>query len=314
MPESHGISVVIPNYNGEQLLEGNLPSIIAALTHWVGQYELIVVDDCSTDASCQLIAERFPQVRLLVNSSNLGFSKACNIGFNKARYPVGICINNDVNVEVNFIAPLLKHFQDQTVFAVTPNILVERERKNQGIVVGLYHKGFIRGGFAPIDAAGCERENLYAVGACVAYDMEKFRELDGYCEMYSPYLCEDLDISYRGWKRGWRSVYEPCATVYHYSSATIGKTKKRLKRVIYFRNRFLFHWSNLTDTSFLLRNIFFTFVRLSVSFLWFDFAYYRSFFSALCRFGQVIDMRKSAAIYQRLRDREILQRTGKPCA
>src|SRR6266542_2854436 len=115
MPETSGISIVIPNYNGEQLLEQNLPSIIAALTHWGGQSELIVVDDCSADSSCQLIAERFPQVRLLVNSSNLGFSKSCNIGFNKANYPVGICINNDVNVEVDFIAPLLKSFQDKNV-------------------------------------------------------------------------------------------------------------------------------------------------------------------------------------------------------
>jgi len=314
MPETGKISIVIPNYNGEQLLEQNLPSIIAALAHWGGQYELIVVDDCSTDASCQLIAERFPQVRLLFNSSNLGFSKACNIGFTKACYPVGICINTDVNVKVDFIAPLLKPFWDNNVFAITPNILVERESKNQGIVVGLYGKGFIKGRFGSLDSVRRGRENLYAVGACVAYDMEKFRALGGYCEMYSPYLFEDVDISYRGWKRGWSSVYEPGSTVYHYSSATIGKTKKRLKRVIYFRNRFLFHWSNLTDTSFLLRNIFFTFVRLSVSFLWFDFAYYVSFFGALRRVGKVIHVRRSVTANLRLSDREILQRTGKRCA
>jgi GT2 family glycosyltransferase len=314
MPETGKISIVIPNYNGEQLLEQNLPSIIAALTHWGGQYELIVVDDCSIDFSCKLIAERFPQVRLIGNSSNLGFSKTCNIGFNKASYPVGICINNDVNVEVDFIAPLLKCFRDKNVFAVTPNILAERKMKNQGIIVGLYGKGFLKGCCGSLDSVSRGRENLYALGACVAYDMEKFRALGGYCEMYSPYLFEDVDISYRAWKRGWSSIYEPGATVYHYANATIGKTKKRLKRVIYFRNRFLFHWSNLTDTSFLLKNIFYTFVRLSISFLWFDFAYYSSFFGALCRFGQVIDMRKSAAIYQRLSDREILQRTSKPSA
>jgi len=313
MPETSGISVVIPNYNGKQLLEQNLPSIIAALTYWGGQFELIVVDDSSTDASCQLIAERFSQVRLIVNPSNLGFSKTCNIGFNKAHYPIGICINNDVNVEVDFIEPLLKSFRDKNVFAVTPNIIAERERKNQGIVVGLYGKGFIKGSFASLDSVSRLRENLYAIGACVAYDLEKFRALGGYSEMYSPYLFEDVDISYRGWKRGWSSVYEPGATVFHYSSATIGKTKKRTKRVIYFRNRFLFHWSNLTDPSFLFWNIFHTTVRLAVSFLWLDFAYYESFFSALHRVGQVLDLRKTVIDNLRLSDSEILQRTETRC-
>lgn len=314
MPESHGISVVIPNYNGEQLLKENLPSIISALKHWGGEYELIVVDDCSKDASCRLIADHFPQVRLLVNSSNMGFSRTCNAGFKESHYPVGICINNDVKVETDFIAPLLKHFQDLTVFAVTPNILAEREGKNQGIVVELYNKGFIKGGFAPIDAVGCERENLYAIGACVAYDMAKFRALGGYGEIYSPYLFEDVDISYRGWKRGWRSVYEPGATVYHYSGATIGKTKKRDKRAIYFRNRFLFHWSNLTDPSFLFWNVLHTVVRLAVSFIWLDLVYYVSFFDALRRVGQVFDVRRSVAANLRLSDREILQRTRKRSA
>ncbi|MHC1699094.1 MAG: glycosyltransferase family 2 protein [Geobacteraceae bacterium] len=305
-----GISIVIPNYNGAQLLEQNLPSILAALAHWGGEFELIVVDDHSTDSSCQLLKERFPQVHLLVNSSNLGFSKTCNRGFTIAQYPIGICINNDVKVSVDFIAPLLDHFVEEDVFAVTPNILAERDDQNQGIVHGLYGKGFLKGSFARLEERGTVQENFYAIGACVAYDLVKFRALGGYAEIYSPYLFEDVDISYRAWKRGWKSLSEPGTTVWHYSSATIGKTKKRQKRTIYFRNRFLFHWSNLSDPAFILRNVLFTFFRLSVSFLWCNFTYYSAFWGALRCWRAVVVGRRAEHPFRKFGDAEIVRRTA----
>lgn len=310
MAYNDGISVVIPTYNGEGLLRENLPSVIDALESWGGEYELVVVDDCSTDGSRAFLAT-LPRVRVLVNRVNMGFSGSCNAGMLATRYPVCLCINNDVRATPGFVAPLLRHFADPTVFAVTPNIWVEREGRNQGIVTALYGKGFLKGSFAALDESGGERENLYAIGACVAYDMGKFRALGGFSEIYTPYLFEDVDISYRAWKRGWRSVYEPGGEVHHYSSASIGRTRKRLKRRIYFRNRFLFHWINLTDPPFVARNLLHTFLRLAVSFLWCDFTYYAAFGDALKRFGEVQRLRRAALPHLRLRDKDILQRTAK---
>jgi GT2 family glycosyltransferase len=310
MQRATGLSIVMPNYNGEILLAENLPPLISAMEAWGGDWELIVVDDCSTDSSCQLLSQKFPQVKVIVNVHNMGFSKTCNVGMAAVNHPVALCINNDVTVNVDLISPLLKHFEDDDVFAVTPTILAEREGRNQGVVVGMYGKGFIKGGFALIHEIHEVRENLYAMGACVAYDMRKFRALGGYAEIYTPYLFEDVDISYRAWKRGWKSLYEPGTTVYHYSSATIGKTKKRAKRTIYFRNRFLFHWINLTDPTFVLRNALVTLFRLAVSFLWFDFTYYAAFFGALTRISEAAMLRSSVLTNLRLSDQEILQRTG----
>jgi GT2 family glycosyltransferase len=305
-----GISVVIPNYNGANLLAENLPSVLTALEQWGGEWELIVVDDGSTDGSCALLKERFPQVRLIVNACNLGFAKSCNAGMAVVGFPVALCVNNDVKVEPDLIAPILKHFADEEIFAVTPNILAEREGRNQGIVYALYGKGFIKGGFAPLEKRSGVRANLYAVGACVAYDMAKFRALGGYAEIYTPYLFEDVDISYRAWKRGWKSIHEPGASIYHYSSATIGQAGKRRKRQIYFRNRFLFHWINLTDPYFIFRNLLHTLLRLAVSFLWLDFAYYSSFLGALRRICQVMRMRKTEAGARKLSDKEIMHLTS----
>lgn len=310
MTEPAGISVVIPNYNGTTLLKENLPSILDALNRWGGQHEIIIVDDCSVDDSCQVIMQQFPRVRLIINQQNQGFSRTCNRGIAEARFPVILCINNDVKAEPDFVAPLLRHFEDPTVFAVTPNILAERDGKNQGIVTAGFGKGFVRGGFAPLDGRGAGREILYAVGACVAYDREKLLALGGYAEIYCPYLFEDVDLSYRAWKRGWRSLYEPASSVHHYSSATIGRSKKRTKRIIYFRNRFLFHWINLTDPAFRFANCLHTMLRLLVSFLWLDFPYYASFFGALRKLPEVRRLRRTVTQNLRLGDAEIIGRTA----
>lgn len=310
MADISGVSVVIPNYNGARLLRENLPSVIRAVEEWGGPHEIIVVDDCSRDDSVAVVAEICPSVRLLVNESNLGFAGSCNRGMAAVRYPVAFCINTDVRVEPDLVSPVIRHFADRDVFAVTPNILAEREGKNQGIVKALYGKGFIKGGFAPLDARSEARDNLYAIGACVAYDMEKFRALGGYDEIYTPYLFEDVDLSYRAWKRGWRSLYEPGATVYHYNSATIGQAGRRRKRTVYFRNRFLFHWLNLTDGRLIALNLLHTALRLAVSFLWLDIPYYMAFLGALGRLGQVMRRRKADKSGNLLADVEILRKTA----
>ncbi|WP_243374024.1 glycosyltransferase family 2 protein [Geotalea sp. SG265] len=306
---SVGLSVVIPTYNGEDLLRQNLPSIVEALGLWGGDSEIIVVDDCSSDKSVQFLNKNYPQIRLIINAQNMGFAGTCNAGMAAAKYSLALCLNNDVKVEAGLIEPLFCHFEDPDTFAVTPNILAEREGRNQGIVFGMYGKGFLKGGFANIKENSGARENLYAVGACVVYDLAKFSALGGFSHIFTPYLFEDVDISYRAWKRGWKSIYEPKTTAYHYSSATIGKVKKRLKRTIYFRNRFLFHWINLTDPRFIAQNAMHTLLRLAISFLWFDIPYYAAFFGALRQIKLAKSYRKSVIDNLSMSDGEILHRT-----
>ncbi|MBP1628253.1 MAG: glycosyl transferase, family 2 [Holophagaceae bacterium] len=305
-----GVSAVIPNYNGVELLRENLPSVLASLERTGGDFEILVVDDCSTDESLAFLRETFPAVKVLINSRNRGFSATCNRGFAQARFPVVLCINTDVRLEPGAVTPLLGHFADPEVFAVTPNVLAEREGANQGVMTSSTRRGFIKGHFWPLGRQSTVRENLYAVGACVAYRTSMLRELGGYAEMYSPYLFEDVDLSYRAWKLGWSSLHEPEATVHHASSGTLNKVKKRNRRIIYFRNRFLFHWSNLTDPPLLLANLGYTAFRLAVSWLWMDTAFYVSFWGALQRLGSVRAARRELKSRMRLCDREILGRTG----
>ena len=307
-----GISIVIPNYNGEQLLRDNLPSIFAAVEQWQGPSEIIIVDDCSSDGSCSVIRESFPAAKLLVNATNSGFSKTCNAGMAIAKFPILFCINTDVKVEANLFTLLVPHFDDPELFAVSPRVLVEREGKNQGAVIAAYRGGAIKGGFIGMNENLPARENLYAIGACAAYDTLKLRALGGYSEIYSPFLFEDVDISYRAWKRGWKSMYEPATTVWHYSNATINKDKRKLRynHMIYFRNRFIFHWINLSDPSIVIWNILNTLLRLMFSFFLFKFYLYKAFFEAMKQWKNIQALRRTERPHRKCGDAENLRRTS----
>jgi GT2 family glycosyltransferase len=310
MNEPRGVSIVIPTWNGASLLAENLPSLRQALKAWGGKWELVIVDDAGQDETARVVQEYFPEAQLVRNDSNSGFSRTCNAGFALVSQAVVLCMNNDVRVSDGFLAPMLAHFDDPSVFAVTPNIIVEHEQRNQGIVRGLYGKGNLKGSFGSADEFSPVRENLYAIGACVAYDREKLLLLGGYsAELYTPYLFEDVDLSYRAWKRGLKSLYEPGGTVWHLSSATINRQGKRKKRTIYFCNRFIFHWSNLTEPVFLFKNIFFTILHLMFCWLWLDLIYYRAFVMALARIGAIRQARDENRRHERISDTEILQRT-----
>src|SRR5579885_1932369 len=101
------VSVVIANWNGKHLLERFLPSVLAALRE--GD-EVIVVDNGSRDGSVTFLCEHFPSVRLVCLPKNYGFSVANNLGVLVARNDIVVLLNNDMQPQADFLAPLLEHF------------------------------------------------------------------------------------------------------------------------------------------------------------------------------------------------------------
>jgi glycosyltransferase involved in cell wall biosynthesis len=71
----YSISVILPNYNGKHLLEAFLPHTYAAMGESGLDYEIIVVDDCSTDNSVKFLNDKYPEIKVLNNTENSGFSK-----------------------------------------------------------------------------------------------------------------------------------------------------------------------------------------------------------------------------------------------
>src|ERR1035441_7504553 len=114
-------TVVIPNWNGKDLLAKYIPSIRVALAGNPAN-EILVVDNGSSDGSADFLRENFPEVTVLALPENLGFGGGSNAGFRAARNEIVVLLNSDMRVAADFLAPLLEGFGDAEVFAVSCQI------------------------------------------------------------------------------------------------------------------------------------------------------------------------------------------------
>ncbi|HSU54532.1 MAG TPA: glycosyltransferase, partial [Candidatus Dormibacteraeota bacterium] len=144
---NHAASVVIPNWNGRDLLEKFLPSVVIALAAGHSDNEVIVVDNASTDSSVEFLRERFPGVRVLELRKNYGFGDGSNRGFRAAKNDVVVLLNNDMQVEPDFLPPLLEPFADREVFSVSCQIFLSnpaRRREETGLTETWWERGSLR--------------------------------------------------------------------------------------------------------------------------------------------------------------------------
>ena len=303
-------SIIIVNWNGADLLRIGLPSVIAAVKHTGVDHEIIVVDDGSSDESVNVVQNEFPTVKLVPLERNHGFGKACNIGVEHSRNPIVIMLNNDMVVEEDFLEPLLLAFKDPDVFGVACQIKKwDKQTVEIGLTKAQFKFGFIKikrnsdnltGGNNPVPA-------FYASGGAVAYSKEKYLQIGGFDELYYPFYWEDIDLSYRAWKRGWKVFYQPQSVVYHKHQGTIGKTfKKNYVKEIYYKNRLIFIWRNITDRWYLWQHFFWLLPHLIVTVLVGKLYYLKGFFRAILSLREIQECRrKEKQIYQR-NDLEIL--------
>jgi GT2 family glycosyltransferase len=237
------VSVVIPNYNGAKLLGRILPTVLA-LGDSVA--ETIVVDDASLDDSVQVVGAGFPSVSVIARESNGGFGAAANDGIKAAKTDYVVLLNSDVEVQDQFLDPILPLFDDPSVFAVCPSILTPGPGGlNDGAKTGRWHHGMFFTGQE--DGVSEVRPVLFTSGCASVYRRTMLEELGGFDDAYSPFYWEDVDLSYRAWKRGWKSLYQPTGEVFHKHSSTISKLDRRTVDAIKARNGLLFIWRNIED-------------------------------------------------------------------
>ena len=253
------ISIVIPTWNGLALLRESLPSVLKAAQEYEVRFgattEILVVDDGSTDETTAVLPLEFPKVHLIERPSNGGFAAACNSGFRECRGNLVTLLNNDVQVAKDYLTRQAEHFVDPMVFAVTAKVF----DWNAPVFVTGGRFGKFRRGFWSVyfnyDASLPEAKgwvadrrllSFYAIGGFATFEREKLCEIGGFNELLSPFHWEDVDLSYRGWKRGWEVRYEPRSRARHKTSGTIdAHYKQKAVEQASFRNRLLFHWINI---------------------------------------------------------------------
>lgn len=245
-------SVVIPNWNGRDLLEQYLPSVVEAMRINAAN-EIIVVDNGSTDGSAEFIRDQFPEVRLLALERNLGFGGGSNLGFREARNDVVVLLNSDMRVAPDFLQPLLDAFSDRTVFAVSAQIFFsdpDRKREETGLTHGWWTQGFPRLRHVADDEITIPFPCFYPGGGSSAFDRRKFLALGGFDELLAPFYLEDTDIGFQAWKRGWKVLYQPASRVWHEHRGTIGRNfnLRYIDNTIR-KNQILFCWKNIHEPS-----------------------------------------------------------------
>ncbi len=268
LPSHAAASVVIPTWNGRQLLGEYLPSVVEAVDGNPAN-EIIVVDNASTDGTPDFLRERFPQVRVVPLKRNLGFGGGSNAGIRAARNDIVVLLNNDMRVSPGFLQPLLDGFTDDRVFSVSCQIYFsdsKKVREETGLTQGWWESGSLRVRHRADEAVTRLFPCFYGGGGSSAYDRRKFLELGGFDSLFEPFYLEDTDLGYMAWKRGWKVLYEPRSVVFHEHRGTIGRRfSAEYIRSILAKNFVLWSWKNIHEWSMLAPHFFFTYAGALVS-------------------------------------------------
>ncbi len=237
-------SIIIPWFNTDWLAEKNLAAVLAAYNNPKNEIiEIIVVDDASNDKSASIIKSRFPEIKLICHKINRGFSKTVNTGVRMAKGELVCLLNSDVVPNENFLESTFDSFKNPRVFAVSLN-----ESGSFGWAKGFFKDGFI--GHRPGGKGDTSHLTFWVSGGSGIFRRKTWMELGGMDEkLFTPFYWEDIDLSYRAMKRGYRLLWNPRAKVEHNHETTINKLPQEYVARIHERNQLLFTWKNLGSTN-----------------------------------------------------------------
>ncbi|MBV6432437.1 MAG: hypothetical protein IANPNBLG_02579 [Bryobacteraceae bacterium] len=252
MQVQHGetLSVIIVNWNRKDLLRACLLS----LQNQQGvQFEIIVVDNGSSDGSAEMIAQEFRSVKLIENTVNLGFCAANNQGIAAASGEFIALLNNDAEACPNWLYELRRVFDGRpgAGMAASKVLVWEDPRRIDKAGHLIYLDGQNRGrGSGELDAGQYDtmEEILWPDGCAAMYRRGMLEEIGGFDEDFFAYA-DDAELGLRARIAGWRCIYAPAAVVRHHRGATLGVRSLRRVELIE-RNRILlaaklFPWSLL---------------------------------------------------------------------
>jgi GT2 family glycosyltransferase len=243
------VSIVIPVYNKFAYTAACLRSL--AEHHGAVAFEAIVVDDASSDATPQRLAE-IGGIRSVRNAQNLGFVGSCNAGAERAAGEFIVFLNNDTVVTAGWLDALLRCFEEEPDCGLAGAKLVYPDGRLQeaGGIVFADGSGWNHGRFDdPADPRyNFRREADYCSGAAILIRRDLFVQLGGFDARYAPAYYEDTDLAFAVRAAGKKVFYEPRSMVIHFEGVTAGTdtgSGSGMKRFqIVNRDKFLHKWTN----------------------------------------------------------------------
>lgn len=209
------VSIIIVNMNGRADLERCLPTV---LKQTYPCYEVVVVDNDSTDGSAPYVAEHFPDVRLIASSTNLGYTGGNNLGFAQSSSTYLAVLNPDTQVDPDWLSELIDALEaDPNAALATSKILLMDQPwliNACGNMISVAGLTFCRGVGEPATRY-MQLETISAIsGAAFVARRSMLDEIGWFDEHFFAYL-EETDLSLRAMLAGYKSLYVPTSKVYH---------------------------------------------------------------------------------------------------
>ena len=221
--ETVEVSVIIPVFNQFQFTHACLASL--QTTEERSAFEVIVVDDCSTDETAELVP-RMQGVVYLRNEKNSGFIFSCNRGAASARGKYLFFLNNDTIVTPGWLTALLATFVEDPQAGIVGSKLVypHGQLQEAGGIIWRDASGWNYGKFDDPEKPEYNylREVDYCSGAALMIRKSLFQSLGGFDPKYAPAYYEDADLSFKVRKAGYKVFYQPLSEIIHYEGITGG--------------------------------------------------------------------------------------------
>ncbi len=265
------ISIVIPTFNSRRFIG---PCLESMLDRDYQDIEIIIVDNGSTDGTIKIIEKDYPRVILIKNKENLGACKAKNQGIEISGGKWILTLDCDIILEENFLNKLIRYAEklNEGIGIIQPKIL--KNDKKTIYSCGIYLSKLMR--FYDIGQGRHNNARFDKVriifGSCCAAALyrrralEEAREATGYFDERFFFLAEDVDLSWRLQKMGWKAIFYPEAVCYHYGNSSF--TDRHLRQYLCWRNRrLLLEKCRINKPRLVIISLFYDLPRLAVIFL-----------------------------------------------
>ncbi len=248
-------AIVILNWNGEKYLDQFLPILIQNTQG--ADNEIIVADNASTDASLELMKDKYPEIRTIVLDKNYGFADGYNKALAQVEADYYVLLNSDVEVTPGWLNPMIEFMNgNENVAACQPKILSYYNRtyfEHAGACGGFIDRfgfPFCRGrifGIVEEDKGQYDEitDVFWATGACLVVRSSIYKKTGGLDGEFFAHM-EEIDLCWRMKSRGYRVVCIPQSTVYHMGGGTLNMEHPH-KTYLNFRNNLLMLYKNLPN-------------------------------------------------------------------
>lgn len=258
------VSILLVSFNSEKLLSKCLTSLYSSFARGDDFFEVIVVDNCSSDNTCKMVISDFPQTILVQNSVNLGFGAANNIGFKYATGDYILLLNPDTVVDGNILDAMLtffaKHSDKKSAFG---GILLNSDGSEQrgsrrsfpaflNVVLHFtrLYKIFKYKKSYDLSWLPVETHQVDCVsGACIAMPKSMYEDLGGFDAQFFLHF-EDIDLCKRIWQAGYELWFYPKVRLFHVkggSSNTSEQIKTKVNKwFLDSLGKYLWKWDKLS--------------------------------------------------------------------